>query len=169
MIKLTFSSESNDSGVVSATKEYQTIWNEDGTRIIAVMENMAGLKFSQTEIGVIVYEGISYSGYIDLPMKLRASYPKDIKKGTLVHELGHRLIEQLTNRPDDTDEHQLLFLVLYDIWVAIYGQEFADKMVKTEELRTGLYDYKTCWADALTISKKERYEKFNLVKNLNGL
>ena len=43
-------------------------------------------------IRAIVYEGISNSGYKRIPMRMRASYPPDTKRATLVHELAHRLI-----------------------------------------------------------------------------
>lgn len=132
------------------------------------MEKISGLSFQQKEISVIIYEGISFSGDEDLPMKLRASYSLDEKKGTLIHELGHRLIEQIKERPADLDEHLILFLILYDIWAELYGQDFADEMVNIESSRKGYYDYKSCWANVLKLSRDERLNRFNSIKGLNG-
>ena len=68
-------------------------------------------------------------------MMLRASYPPDVKKATLVHELGHRMNGQLRRRPRDIDEHRILFLYLYDVWESLYGKEFADQQVVIESGR----------------------------------
>lgn len=168
-MKLLFSPISNGPIIISATNEYQTIWNEDGAKIVATMEEISGLSFIQQEISVIIYEGISHSGSAELPMKLRASYPLDIKRGTLIHELGHRLIEQLSNRPDNLDEHRLLFLVLYDIWTDLYGQDFANEMVVAEKLRKGYYNYALVWEQTLILSRSERMAKFESVKKLNKI
>ena len=40
-------------------------------------------------------------------MHLRASYPLDTKKATLIHELGHRLQSDLFHH--DEDDHKYLF------------------------------------------------------------
>lgn len=167
MIKLTFSSNPKDQDLTIAANEYQSIWDKDGQKIISIMEATSGLIFSPQEISVIVYEGISQSGTGNLPMKLRASYPLEVKKGTLVHELGHRLIGQLTKRPSDLDEHQILFLILYDIWIALYGKDFADNMIETEKLRKGYYDYAQAWKQALTLTKEDRMARFESIKKLN--
>ena len=147
-----------------ATKEYQSIWSAEGNRIIEAMESVSGLKFLEKEIKATVYEGVSFSGYRDSPMKLRASYPTDIKKATLVHELGHRFLERVP-KTDGLDEHRGLFLVLYDIWVKLYGKEFADKSVEVESKRKGLYDYELAWKWALSLSAEERASKFKALKN----
>ena len=74
------------------------------------MERLTGLGFVDRQIDAIVFEGVSRSGSRDVPMSLRGSYPLDTKKSALVHELGHRLIAQLTARPRDLDEHRVLDL-----------------------------------------------------------
>jgi len=167
MFNLRFSSETNNPALLVASTEYQSIWKKDGQKIKEIMEKISGLSFSKKEISVIVFEGMSTSGSGDSPMKLRGSYSLPVKKGTLIHELGHRLIEQLKTRPTDLDEHDILFLILYDIWVDIYSQEFADEMVQAEKDRKGYYDYASAWDRALALSKQERRDKFGLVKKLN--
>jgi hypothetical protein len=100
-------------------------------------------------------------------MSLRGSYPLDTKKSALVHELGHRLIGQLTTRPPDLDEHRVLDLFLYDVWESLWGRDFADEHVKVESGQTGLYDYETAWKWALSISKDERASRFAAIVKAN--
>lgn len=92
-------------------------------------------------------------------MKLRASYPPDVKKATLIHELGHRLLAGIP-KTNEIDEHRILFLVLYDIWEKLYGKDFADRMVEVEKKRRGRYDYESAWKWVLVMSKEERAAKF---------
>ena len=100
-------------------------------------------------------------------MYLRASYTEDVKKATLVHENGHRLIAQLRNRPADLDEHRVLFLFLYDVLESLWGKDFADTQVRFESGLTGLYDYDSAWKWALSISKAERASRFAAIVNTN--
>jgi len=149
-----------------ATKQYQEIWDTEGRKMIEAMEIVSGLRFLETDIPVIVFEGASSSGFGDRPMKLRASYPEEVKKATLIHELGHRLNSQLKDRPKDIDEHRVLFLYLYDVWAKLYGRSFADRMVDVEKKRKGIYDYETAWNWALSLSDEKRAGKFKeIVKN----
>jgi hypothetical protein len=117
---------------------------------------------------VIVFEGASSSGFKEKPMKLRASYPDEVKKATLIHELGHRLNGQLRQRSPDIDEHRTLFLYLYDVWVKLYGQDFANRMVEIERKRKGIYDYDSAWTWALALSKEERAAKFKEIVRSNS-
>jgi hypothetical protein len=139
-----------------ATQEYQRIWLAEGKKIIEAMETVSGLKFLEKDIQVTVFEGVSRAGSVGSPMKLRASYPADVKKATLIHELGHRLDFQLAKRPPDIDEHRLLYLYLYDVWVKLYGQSFADEQVAIEKQRKGIYDYESAWQWALTLKQEAR-------------
>jgi hypothetical protein len=167
-IKMHFTPESDK--YAEATKQYQEIWNAEGSKMIGAMEIVSGLRFFETDIPVIVFEGASRSGFGDSPMKLRASYPEEVKKATLIHELGHRLNSQLKNRPKDIDEHRILFLYLYDVWTKLYGRSFADRMVEVEKKRKGIYDYETAWNWALSLSEEERAAKFkDVLKNNSNL
>jgi hypothetical protein len=100
-------------------------------------------------------------------MYLRASYPTDVKRSALAHEHGHRLIVQLTNRPPDLDEHRVLFLFLYEVWETLWGKDFADEQVRIESGRTGLYDYRSAWQWALSISREERAARFANIVSAN--
>ena len=166
LIKMTFTPESEK--FVEATSRYQDIWKTEGRKMIEAMEIVSGLRFLEREISVIVFESASSSGFGDTPMKLRASYPEEVKKATLIHELGHRLISQLKNRPKDIDEHRILFLYLYDVWTKLYGRSFADRMVEVEKKRKGIYDYETAWNWTLSLSEEERAAKFKEIVKSNS-
>lgn len=140
----------------SASKEYEDIWTNENEKILKAFENITGITFEQKEIKVVVYEGVSISGSLVSPMKMRASYSIDEKKGTLIHELGHRLIASMHQRIENIDEHQTLNLFLYDVWESLYGKDFADKMVEIESKRKGIYNYKNAWDWALNMNKEER-------------
>ena len=155
-----------DTSFTADAKEYQKIWKEDGKKIIRTMEQVSRLKFIDTAINVIVLESPSNSGdNIQSPLKLRASYVYDTKKAALIHELGHRLFFAVKNFPPTYNEHNALFLFLYDVWVTLYGQKFADEQVLVEEERSNpRNDYRTMWQTALSMSKEER--KTNLKRIL---
>ena len=156
-VKIKFTPESDKFG--AAVTEYQAIWKAEGDKMIAALERVSGLKFKETEFETIVFEGVSRSGRPGgSPMKMRASYTADTKKATLLHEIGHRHISQLEKRPADIDEHSVLFLVLYDIWVELYGKTFADEQVEVEKKRRGVYP--AAWEYALGMTKKDRERKF---------
>jgi hypothetical protein len=159
--------EPEDKRFDQAVEEYRKVWASEGKRIIDGLESVSGLRFKEKEVRAIVYEGASNSGPPNGPMKMRASYPADVKKATLAHELGHRMNFQLTTRPKDVDEHRILFLYLYDVWEKLYGKDFADEQVKIERGRKGLYDYDSAWTWALSMSKEERASRFRAVVRAN--
>jgi len=135
-----------------AAVEYQQIWEREKDRIVAAMEHRTGLQFPRAGITAIVYEGISFSGYGSTPMRLRASLDLESKRGILVHELGHRLLGGIHRN----DQHPVLFLFLYDVWKELWGEAFADRQVRVESRRRGLYDYAGAWKAALSLSAEER-------------
>ena len=71
------------------------IWNSEGDRIANALRAATGLSLESGPVRAIVCECVSYSGYRETPMQLRASYPEDTKRATLVHELSHRLISDV--------------------------------------------------------------------------
>ncbi len=155
-VELTFIPEKPE--FAAAVKEYEDIWSGDGQKITTKLEEFTGLPFWEKTIKVEVFDGVSNSGYrTGDPMKLRHNYtPKD-KKGTLIHELGHRIM--LINIPPirGYDNHQLLDLFLYDVWEELYGKEFADEMVEIEGSRKGAkIDYINTWKWALSMTREER-------------
>jgi hypothetical protein len=155
--RLTFVAESDS--FAAAAREYTELWAAEGGRIVRTMESVSGLTVRDTAVTVIVYEGISNSGYRDVPMRMRASYAPDTKKATLIHELGHRLQQGLFRREEE--EHGPLFLWLYDVWVDLYGREFADAQVAIERRRRG--PYPKAWDEALALTRDERASRWRAI------
>ena len=166
-VTVTFSPQEKTPAFNAAVDEYRAIWAAEGSRIIEGMEKISTLKFPEKRVKVQIYEGTSFSGRGGAPMRLRASYQPDEKKGTLVHELGHRMNVQLKMRAQDLDEHRLLFLYLYDLYVDLYGKEFADREVAFGKTLKGLYDYEAAWNWAMAMSREERLAKFAEVVKVN--
>lgn len=139
----------------AAAAEYRAIWASDGARIVATMQQISGLQFRETTVPVQVVTGPSSSGYGARPMRMRGSYPEPTKRATLIHELGHRLQNDLFTR--DEDDHPALFMWLYDVWKALYGPDFASQQVEVESARTGgRHDYRGMWATALAKDSSAR-------------
>ncbi len=133
-----------------ATNEYQSIWEQDDNRIISALETAGKIPFKENTINAIVFEGKSHSH----PLSLRASYSADVKKGTLVHELAHRLVVGNNMKAENSLEaHKLINNILYDAWTSLYGKEFADTMVKVESERTPMY--KEAWDWTFSNKKKQ--------------
>jgi hypothetical protein len=139
-------------------KQYEAIWESEGERIVNALEAATGLRLEAGPIRAIVCECVSFSGYRETPMQLRASYPDATKRGTLVHELSHRLISDVA--PESIDQHQVIFLFVYDVWVELWGKEFADGQVVVESGRRGLYDYESAWREALALGAAGRRERW---------
>jgi len=139
-----------------AARDYGTIWAAEAARITAAMEAASGLKFEDREVQAVVLEAPSDSGYKEKPMHLRASYPADTKKATLIHELGHRLQSDLFRH--DEDDHKYLFLWIYDVWVNLYGRTFADEQVTVEKRRGRMYP--AAWEFALSSTPEQRAAKW---------
>lgn len=140
----------------AAAAAYRALWAAEGARIIAALEKRTGLRWNEREIRAQVLEAPSNSGFGTRPMRLRASYTADMKKATLIHEIGHRLQARLFMGAKANEDHPFLFLYLYDVWRDLYGQEFADAQVKIESGRKGLYDYERAWKQVLELSEDER-------------
>jgi hypothetical protein len=162
-VAVEFEPESATDEFIKASAEYDAIWKAEGARAIGAMERVTGISFEERRVKAIVYEGASYSGGGERPMRLRASYPTDVKKATLVHELLHRMLSRV-KPTTEIDEHRKLFLVLYDIWVVLHGRDFADQNVAVESRRKGLYDYESAWKWALAMSAEERAAKFKALQ-----
>ena len=156
MIKITFREDSDLVDVVLATQEYQKIWDEEGEKIVSVWEQKTGLQFRETFINAIIFEGVSHS----VPLSLRASYSFDIKKATLVHEMGHRVLYKKVKLPEfsSIEIHKCLNLCLYDVLIELYGKEFADIIVLDESKRPM---YKEAWDWARAFNEEERRKKFS--------
>ncbi|HVT37959.1 MAG TPA: hypothetical protein VHE78_02865 [Gemmatimonadaceae bacterium] len=154
----------------SARDEYAAIWLHEGPKIIRAMEQVSGLRFdsppyADTIIGAVIYEGVSNSGFREKPMMLRASYSTDTKKATLVHELGHRLQVGVA-RPEE-NEHELLFLWLYDVWVTLWGRAFADAQVVVERARHG--PYPAAWDAAMALDAEGRARRWRSLRDRTAM
>ena len=145
---------------------YQTIWNEDGERIVAALEARTCLSFQESRIWAAVAEATSHSGGPDHPMRLRASYIRSVKQSTLVHELGHRHLWQLANRLDNIDGHMTLFLVLDRVWAEVWGEEFASNRVRGEAGWGP--EYASAWIWARSLDPEERGRLWNHLLTMNG-
>jgi len=154
--EIVFKAESDEFD--NAVAEYQEIWTEDGSRIVKTLERLTSLSFEPEPIRVIVHEGASFSGYLEIPMRLRASYPSNTKRGTLVHELSHRLVADVVEK--DVETHSVIFLFLYDAWVELWGREFADSQVAVESQRRGIFDYEAAWNSVLSLTAEERSNRW---------
>ena len=149
----------------AAVQAYQELWAVEGERIVGAMERVSGLRFvtpewADTTIGAVVMERASSSGYRERPMTLRASYPPDTKRATLVHELGHRLQSGLFRA---NEEHEFLFLWVYDVWVDLWGRAFADEQVVVEKRRGERYV--SAWDAALAGSREERAARWAAIRH----
>jgi hypothetical protein len=165
-VRVTFIAESDSFG--AAATEYTALWSREGPRIIAAMERVTGIRFdsppyADIAITAMIFEGVSSSGYRERPMRLRASYPEATKRATLVHELGHRLQSGVAA---SEDEHEVLFLWLYDVWVALWGKAFADDQVLIEKRRGG--PYPRAWDAALALSATDRAARFQKLRERNA-
>jgi hypothetical protein len=52
----------------------------------------------------------------------------------------------------------VLFYWIYDVWIKLWGEQFADEQVLVEKARPG--PYPRAWDAALALSPSERAEKF---------
>lgn len=91
MINIEFYSGSKKPKVVQALQEYREIWEKEGKKIVNVIEKISGLKFPKAErtLRAEIIEGRRSRSE---PFQLNANWPKEIKKGVIVHELCHRLL-----------------------------------------------------------------------------
>ena len=136
-------------------EEYRRLWEAEGPRIVAAMEAATGLEFPAEPIEVIVRQGAPMTAFDGRTIRLRANCSPGCRRGTFTHELGHRLALTLP-RSAELDDHRLLYLFLYDVWIDLYGQDFADRMVRLERRIPDPYDYDAAWTWALSMTREQR-------------
>jgi hypothetical protein len=156
----------DDDIFLASTQEYENIWKEKKELILGAFKTVTGLYLVEARIAAIVYEGRSFSGRRPNDIMLLNYKPDiEIKKATLVHELSHRLLFNLKNRIHGTsvDEHKDIFLFLYDVWIELFGKDFADKMVEIEKAYGEVY--LESWNYIFNLSDEER--KLKLKELLN--
>ncbi len=150
------------------TRTYRAIWDEYGDRIVAAFETVTCLPFVEPHVAAVVANDVSHSGGPEHPMQLRATYARAVKQATLVHELGHRHLWQLTQRLDGIDGHQTLYLVLDRVWARVWGEDFAAQRIATESEWLASYDYGAAWQWAQSLSRAERARLWNELLARNG-
>jgi hypothetical protein len=151
-----------------AAQRYRSIWEQDGARIVAALEKRTCMRFAEDTVAAMVGDDVSHSGGPAHPMGLRASYDVDIKRATLVHELGHRHLWQLIERLDDVDGHRTLYLVLERVWADVWGEEFAAERIRTESAWRASYDYAAAWSWARALTMDQRGILWNRLLAMNG-
>ncbi len=157
----------DDPKYVAAAKEYADIWEEWGERITKEIQDLTGLKFVENEINAVVFDGRSYSN----PLQLNALRTKEDMPVTITHELCHRISfgnkvrNPFKDEPKVIGAHKVIFLILYDALISLFGKELADECVKLESDHDP--DYKIAWDWALDLSPEERKTKFNQLKSDN--
>ncbi|HET7924851.1 MAG TPA: hypothetical protein VFL30_08120, partial [Rhodanobacteraceae bacterium] len=152
----------------SAARAYRAIWEQDGARIIAALEARTCMRFPESAVAAVVGDAVSDSGGPEHPMSLRASYDLDVKRATLVHELAHRHLWQLTQRLDDVDGHQTLYLILDRVWADVWGKEFAAARVRGEASWQATYDYAAAWNWASKLTVDQRGVLWNRLLTMNA-
>ncbi len=61
---------------------------------------------------------------------------------------------------------ELIFLFVYDVWVDLWGQPFADDQVRIESRRKGGVDYESIWKKTLAQPAAERARRLRESRNL---
>ena len=150
-----------------AADEYRRLWDRDGARIVAALEQATGLAFPATAVDVIVTEGPPMTGYDGHTVRLRAGYSPAYKLATLVHEMGHLLVLDLA-RDAGMDDHRLLYLFLYDVWTDLYGRDFAERMVRIERRIPGPSDYDGACNWALALTREQRQARLRELRGIRA-
>jgi hypothetical protein len=145
-----------------AANEYSRIWSVDGKRIERALEHATGATLGKQQIRVVVYEAISYSGSASEPMVLRASYPEPVKRAALVHELTHRYLDLLSLEGSCfADIHEVVDLVLIQVWSDLWGREFAENQTAVEMSLSARY--KRAWVDVLVLNEYQVTKKLQRI------
>ena len=149
-----------------AAAEYQEIWAAEGSRIVAALEERACAEFPVHSVAVTVVEAPSFSGRSGVPMRLRASYPEPVKRGMLVHELGHWLIERQALEDPERSVHQALNLLLIQVWEDLWGPDFVRSQIATESRLTE--SYRSDWEWALSLDHQQRRSAWASILEASG-
>ena len=166
-MRINFYPEQDNPEFEKAAEEYKKLWKEDGNRIVTAIEKISGLKFKEKIINAVTCDDVSYS----VPLKLESNLSFENKKGSLVHELIHRLIVGNNLKFDfsyedpnwNAEVHKQVDLILYDIWVELYGEKSAKRQIEYEISiwnGKGVSPYKIAWDFALSMTKEQRKKEF---------
>ena len=157
-LKISFRPAAPEPELVSAAAEYEGLWAAHGEEIVARLEAHTGLHFAERELQAQVREGPSRSH----PLQLRASYERETKLGTLIHELAHRLIaDAALPSVSELESHAVIYLFLFDVWTDLFGGSFAQRQVEIESQRRPLY--RAAWHNAQEMDRTARAERLRAV------
>lgn len=167
MLNISFKADQDYPEIQASAEHYRKLWEELGPTVERVARQVTGLEFQTKQIEAVVYDGVSQSH----PLKLQATTNHQRSRGDLVHELMHILLTDNNIHSDVIDDpnhtrraHKLLDLILFDIYVGVFGREFARDQVALE--RSQSPDYEQAWDWALAMGPAERKAKFEkLTKN----
>lgn len=164
MLQINFYPESDNKKYIEEAKEYQLIWQKDGEKIVELIKKYSGMNYKTKIINAIIFDEISFS----VPLKLESDLTYDQKESNLIHELIHRLLVDnnywITTSLNLTEMlHRIIDLILFDIWVDLFGEKKARENIK-HEISYGCISYKKAWNWALSFSKEERKNKFEKLK-----
>jgi hypothetical protein len=157
-MQINFYPEYDNPEFEKAAKKYGKIWEEEGDKIIEVIEKISGLKFKEKIINAITYKYGSWA----YPLSLQVDLPPKFKKCSIIHELCHRLVRGNnfeTKKYTIKNTHKQIDLILFDILSTLYGEEIAKEEIEFEiSLWTGkgISPYKIAWDWALSMTKEER-------------
>ncbi len=155
-MKINFYSDSDLEDFKEAVLEYEKIWNEDGFKILESWEKHTGLKFRESHINAIVWDGMSMSH----PLGLRYNLLPDGKKATLAHELGHRILYKRVSGMEKSslDRHKFMNLMFYYVLKDVFG----DAMTRIIEWESNRPDtkYKEAWDWVLNFGDENRKKRF---------
>ena len=146
-----------------SAKDYRQLWAAEGAQMVSVLEARSGLRFPSHPIEAIVRDGPPIADFDGRWMRLRAARSPDYRRATLMHELGHLLARSLP-RSAEIDDHRLLFLFLYDAWIDLYGQSFAERFMHGERRFTRAYDYDAAWRWALAMTREQRQARLGALR-----
>lgn len=142
---------------------YRELWTVEGPRIVAALERTSGFAFPDRPLEIILRDGRPMTGFGCTAIRLRGNYTGRHATGTLIHELGHCLAATMP-RGAGIDDHRMLYLFLYDVWTDLYGQDFADDMVRLERRIPTGYDYDAAWSWALAMTREERQARLRALR-----
>ncbi len=153
-------------GELYAADTYRSIWNDYGDRIVAALESRTCMPFAEPVVWARVAEAVSNSGGPNHPMRLRASYDREVKASTLVHELGHRHLWHFSERLPGVNTHMTLYLILDRVWADVWGDAFAARRIEGESVWDDEYENAWAWAQSLGVDR--RTALWNRLLRLNG-
>lgn len=160
-MKIHFYPESDLEDYTQAVAFFNSFWNKEGNAIISKWQEITKLNFYEKEINAVVGNFKSQSH----PFSLRFDTDADIKKATLVHELGHRILHKRVKgmrQKTSLERHMFLDLVLFDVLTELYGEEFTTKVIAWDShLRkeSGSSLYEEAWNWTLQFKDKESRQK----------